>query len=149
MPLKPCIHGRNLCSNPGCTVITDAAKRCYDEIREIVEDTDYSTRTITHSWVAIRLSDGGTDKTCYDRKQAAVQHQLHEQLCAYMSFRNAPNGFASPLEAQIFLNWNRQAYDNGMRMPDPDDASGGPDLIMPSMDEHLRNQMSRLGSRLN
>lgn len=146
---KLCIHGRELCSNSGCVVITDAARRCFDELRQIATDVDYSTRTISHSWVAIRLSDGGTDHTCYDRKQAAVQHQLHEQLCAYFSFRGSPNGFASPLEAQIYLDWNRKAYDNGMRMPDPDDPTGGPDLIMPSMDEHLRNQMSRLGSRHN
>src|SRR5437762_517876 len=101
--------------------------------------------------MAIRLSDGGSDGKLYDTKREAVKHQLHEQLCAYYSFRNSPNGFSfgprGLQEAAVFLAWHRMAYDNGFRLPDPDDRNGGPDLVMPDMTEHLFDQMRRLDGR--
>lgn len=140
-----CTHGRNICST--CIVPDDAAKRAYEITQMIVAHVDYDSRVRAFPWIAIRLSDGGTDGNCYETKRIAVQHQLHEQLAAYFCFREAPNGFSTPKDAAIYLAFNRQAYDNGMRLADSDDKSGGPSLIMPSADEHLRNQLGRLGRK--
>ena len=142
-----CRHGRKLCSD--CIVVDDAAKRAYDNVRLLAEFNDYDTRVKQSPYVAIRLSDGGTDHRLYDTKQDAVRHQLHETLCAYFSFYNAPAGFNSYKDAAIFLAFTRAAYDAGMRLVDPDAHNGGPDLVMPTVREHLGNQLLRLRRGLN
>lgn len=111
----------------------------------MVEDTTYEER-MAYQFVAIRLSDGGTDGRCYESKREAVRHQVHEMQCAYLSFRRAPEGFASPRDAAVFLAYNRMAYDAGFRLPDPDAKDGGPDLIMPITGEQLQNQVNRLAN---
>ena len=35
-------------------------------------------------WVAIRLSDGGSDNTIYDTREDAIDHQLFPTQCGYM-----------------------------------------------------------------
>jgi hypothetical protein len=135
-----CRHGRKICSE--CVVVTDAAKRAHDIVRAYVTFVPWDQRV--NSWVAIRLSDGGSDGTLYDSKQAAVRHQVHEMHCAYFSFRNAPQGFSSPLDAQLYLDYHRAAYDAGFRLPDPDDAGGGPDLMIPTALDEMLAQRSRL-----
>jgi len=139
-----CRHGRKLCSD--CIVADDAAKRAFDIVRGLASFNDWDTRVRQSPYVAIRLSDGGSDQRLYDTKRDAVRHQLHEQQCAYFSFRQAPHGFGSPKDAAIFLAWNRMAYDAGHRLPDPDATHGGPDLVMPQSVEHLNNQMNRLAN---
>jgi hypothetical protein len=138
-----CRHGRKLCSE--CIIPDDAAKRAYDVIREIATHVDYDER-MGYSFVALRLSDGGSDGNMYDTKPNAVRHQVHEMQCAYFSFRRMPNGFASPADAALFLAYHRMAYDAGFRLPDPDDKRGGPDLIMPITGEQLQNQLNRLAN---
>jgi hypothetical protein len=135
-----CRHGRKLCSE--CVIVTDAARRACDIIRAYVTFVDYDTRI--RSWVALRLADGGSDGTLYDSKREAVRHQADERLCAYFSFRNAPSGFASLIDAQLYMDYHRAAYDAGFRLPDPDDLHGGPDLIMPTTQEDLLWQRARL-----
>ncbi len=129
-------------------MVDDAAKRFYDVVQNTVVHNDWDTLT-HYPYLAVRLSDGGSDGKLYATKQEAVRHQLHEQLCAYYSFRNAPTGFSAlPMkgwrEAAIFLAFNRAAYDAGFRLVDPDHFNGGPDLVMPSSSEHLHNQLRRL-----
>jgi hypothetical protein len=102
---------------------------------------DYSERI--RSWVAVRLSDGGSDGSLYPSKREAVRHQSNEFNHAYFSYRGAPNGFASVKEAAIWLEFHRQAYDAGFRLPDPDAASGGPELIMPTPNEQVMLQLDR------
>lgn len=141
-----CHHGRKLCSD--CIVVDDAAKRAYDGVRTLATFNDYDTRVKQSPYVAIRLSDGSVDSTLYDTKQDAVRHQLHETLYAYFSFRNAPAGFATYKDAAIYLAWNRATYDAGMRMVDPDHHAGGRDVAMPTVREHLHNQLTRfIGGR--
>jgi hypothetical protein len=139
-----CRHGRKVCSE--CIVADDAAKRAFDILRGLAVFNDYDTRVRQSPYVAIRLSDGGSDQQLYDTKQDAVRHQLHETACAYFCFRESPNGFSSPKDAAIFLAYHRMAYDRGHRLPDPDDMHGGPDLVMPDMREHLQNQLNRLAN---
>lgn len=129
-------------------MIDDAAKRAYDAVLNTVAHNDWDTLT-HYPYLAIRLSDGGSDGKLYATKQEAVKHQVHEQLCAYFSFRNAPTGFGfgprGLQEAAVYLKWHRMAYDAGFRLVDPDHPTGGPDLVMPDMNEHLFNQLGRLG----
>jgi hypothetical protein len=123
-------------------VVTDAAKRAFDIVRGYVVFIPWDQRI--NSWVALRLSDGGSDGTLYDSKQAAVRHQSHEQNCAYFSYRTAPEGFSSVTDAQLYMDYHRAAYDAGFRLPDPDEASGGPDLMIPTALDEMLVQRSRL-----
>jgi len=128
-----CGHGRKVCSD--CVVVTDAGRRAFDQVNMHVWCTPWEQRI--RSWVALRLADGGSDGTLYESRLAAVRHQSDERLCAYFSYRGAPNGFASRKDAQLFLDYHRMAYDAGFRLPDPDAPDGGPDLIMPTPAEQL------------
>jgi len=92
-------------------IYSDAAHRCSDIIT-LAAVTGNSGR-----WVAIRMSDGGWDGTLYDHRADAVRHQLHEQLCCYVQV--IPAGM-TPQEAEAFLWYNRELYDGGFRMPDPE-----------------------------
>jgi hypothetical protein len=106
----------------------DAAKRASDVIRlHLLADHAQAV----NSWVAIRLSDGGSDNILYDSKHQAVRHQLHEYQCAY--FKITPGG-CPPREAEVFLRINRQLYDGGMRLADPDKDL---EVILPTRRELL------------
>ena len=85
-------------------------------------------------WVAIRLSDGGSDGVLYDSKGDAVRHQLHEQQCCYVCI--PPTGMP-PMEAEVFIRFNRHLYDAGFRMPDPDSRAPR-EIVMPVSLEELR-----------
>lgn len=103
----------------------DRARRSADLINEARATLDWdSLRTC---WIAIRLSDGSSDMVIYDKKRDAVRHQLHEQQCAYISFKNLIGG-VSVNDMLRFLRFTESAYKAGMRLPDPDDEHGGPDL---------------------
>jgi hypothetical protein len=91
------------------------------------------------SWVAIRLSDGGSDGVLYDSKRAAVRHQTNEFTCAYVALRSLMGG-ATAREMAHFLSYCRKAYDAGFRLPDPDAPSGGPDLIAPVTRQDMMTQ---------
>lgn len=104
----------------------DAAKRASDHVNMHIAFNDFDT--LRNKWMAIRLSDGDSDGVLYDTKRDAVRHQLHETQCAYLSFRNMVGG-ATPRDMAIFLAFSRDAYANGMRLPDPDDVHGGPDVL--------------------
>ncbi len=95
--------------------ISDEGRRCSDIVRQAIVDGNAGR------WVAIRLSDGGSDGICYDRRRDAVRHQLHENQCAYVQ---VPRDDMSPREASDFLTIQRKIYDAGCRIADPD----GPDL---------------------
>lgn len=130
-----------LCSQ--CIVADDAAKRAWEQVGNIVHHTEWAERI--NSVITIRLSDGHCDGTLYATKADAVKHAKgNEQWFAYFSFRNAPNGFASPRDAAVYLAYHRLAYDAGFRLPDPDDRHGGPDMIMPTPQEHVNDQLVRL-----
>ena len=90
---------------------SDAAHRCSDII------TLAAITGNTGKWVAIRMCDGGSDHVLYDTRADAVRHQFHEQLCAYVKV--VPSGM-SPMEADAYLDYPRQLYDAGFRLPDPE-----------------------------
>lgn len=90
---------------------SDAARRCSDAIRLHIIAGEGG------KWAAIRLSDGGSDGIAYDTRAEAVRHQLHETQCAYV---HIPWDDMSPAAAERFLAMNREFYDAGFRMTDPD-----------------------------
>jgi len=107
--------------------ILDAGKRASDTIN--LHRAFMNWDELKHKWIAFRLSDGGTDGTLYDSKKDAVSHQLNEFQCFYVAFRSLAGG-STPREMTKFLQFCRDAYDAGFRLPDPDSQSGGPDVLM-------------------
>jgi hypothetical protein len=110
---------------------SDAARRCSDHV------TLAATCGKTGYWMAIRLSDGGSDGIFYDRRADAVRHQLHEKLCAYVKI---PPGAMTPKEAEMFLGYHRALYDAGFRLPDPEFSMP----LMPLTKKDQRRQISVL-----
>ncbi len=73
--------------------------------------------TAVGSWIAVRLSDGGSDGVLYPLKSIAVHFQLHEQQCMYLKI--PPDGITERVAARL-LELHRRLYDAGMRLADPD-----------------------------
>ena len=79
-------------------------------------------------FVAIRLSDGGSDGVAYETRDDAMRHQLHETQCGY---------FQIPLErwgaptCDALLWYVRTRYDAGYR------AAPAHHLILPTRVEDL------------
>lgn len=93
---------------------SDAARRCAESVNlhvQAIGDQAYGR------WVAVRLSDGGSDGVLYDHKQDAIDHQLHETMCAYVSI---PPGGMTVEDAEAYLRLNRMLYDAGCRLADPE-----------------------------
>lgn len=93
------------------TQYSQAAHRASGIVRELIAEGRDG------EWVALRLSDGGTDGVVYAERADAVRHQLHEQQCAYLFI--PPDNF-SARSAENFLKHHRQMYDAGYRLADPD-----------------------------
>jgi hypothetical protein len=114
---------------------SDAARRCSEIVTATAIIADAVGDT-TYRWVAIRLSDGGSDGTVYASRDDAIRHQLHEELCAYVL---CPPSGMQPQEAEIYLAFHRKAYDAGFRMT-------GPECITPITNEGMRSQLTRLSN---
>lgn len=123
--------------------IVDSARRAADIVNGYRSFLDWDE--LKNKWLAIRLSDGGYDGNLYDNKRDAVRHQSNEFLCAYLCYRNAGPGASPWQELAIFLQDNRDRYDHGQRLPDPDDVHGGPGPAMSTaMYEFYRGTMGAL-----
>lgn len=90
---------------------SDAARRCADIV------TLATLAGHVGDWVAIRLSDGGSDGAHYPSKGVATRHQLHESQCTYVKV--PPDGM-TPRSAEVVLSFYRRAYEAGFRQSDPD-----------------------------
>lgn len=127
------------------TELQEVGKRVSDTINLKIQFNGWLN--IRECWMAFRLSDGTSDNVLYDTKQDAVKHQLHEMQCAYICFTGLAGG-AKPIECEIFMKFTRDAYDAGLRLPDPDEGSGGRDLILTSAEGDMyRNQILRRNFR--
>jgi hypothetical protein len=121
--VKLCRHGHAICKE--CIDISDAAKRMADIINGMVAFNQWDQ--LRNTWLALRLSDGGFDGNLYATREEAIKHQSDERHCAYVWMGNFLQG-AKPLDCAIFLESQRQAYDAGMRLHEPE----APQLIMPT-----------------
>jgi hypothetical protein len=121
---KPvCRHGVTIC--PQCIQIDDAAKRMSSMINGLIAfNNPFDLR---QTWLAIKLQDGSSDGNLYATREEAIRHQLDERFCAYICMGTVMNG-SKPLDCAIFLEFHRQAYDEGMRLHEPE----APQLIMPT-----------------
>lgn len=111
-----------------------------DDARRAADILNLHIMLGARGWVAIRLSDGGSDSIVYDKKADAIRHQLHEHQCAYFMLPVIP---VTPYECDVYLRYNRQLYANGMRMGDPD----APDPIAPLRTEHIPHVYRRNNRR--
>lgn len=143
-----CRHGRRVCAD--CVVVTDAGRRAYDAVQVHVFATGWDERI--RSWVALKLADGSSDGVLYDSRGAACRHVPDQRYYAFFSYRNAPSGFSSRTDAQLYLDYHRMAYDQGalQALADPDDhRHGGRELVMPTALEQLMVQRAALLGGLN
>lgn len=72
----------------------------------------------TNRWLAIRLSDGGSDNVLYDSRSDAVTHQLHPEYATYILI--PPDGMTTG-QADRVLDYWRKLYNAGFRAIDPRD----------------------------
>jgi hypothetical protein len=101
---------------------SEKARRCSDAVTLHIQAhttsadmmPDWGTKA---PWIAVRLSDGGTDGNLYDTKKDAVVHQLHPHQCAYILI--PPEGM-TPEQARIMLKFTAQMYEAGVQLADPD-----------------------------
>jgi hypothetical protein len=122
-PPNKCKHGNVVCSM--CVEITDAARRMADQVNAQI--TFRNSWDLRNCYMAFRLEDGSTDGVLYDSKQDAMRF-TDEQYHAYFCFRQGIGGI-SPLDCQVFLDVHRWAYENGMRLNDPD-LRHSPEIIV-------------------
>lgn len=123
---RRCKHNRTICAE--CVVVTDSAKRLSDAINLILTANDLDE--VARSWIAVALADGSTDYTLYPSRKDAISHQANEFHFTYLCLRQCLGGMSAK-DAQLWLDVNRHAYDNGMRLSDPD----SPDMIFPQAKE--------------
>jgi hypothetical protein len=123
-------------------VHSDAAKRMSDTYR--LHRVGLGPAA-TGRWFAVRLADGTGDGTLYDTKRDAVRHAGHnEQLYAFVCI--SP-GDMDVCDAEDWLTIHRTYYDAGLRMPDPDHVSGGPDVVARATREDQFGLMRSIKSR--
>lgn len=103
---------------------TDAATRVSDEFNTHRMADPYGS---IGKYFAAALNDGRSDHVLYDSKQDCIRHQHHNEQF-YTFIRISPTTM-NPCNAEVMLSVARRAYDNGMRLTDPDHKSGGPELI--------------------
>lgn len=77
-------------------------------------------------WMSFSLADGRSNQDLYDTKRDAVTHVDNELRYCFIKLH--PQGM-TVCEAEIMLEFTRNAVENGFRLADPDAANGGPDII--------------------
>lgn len=121
----------------------DSARRASDIVNSWYTVEEWES--LKNKFVAIRLSDGGSDGNLYDSKRDAVRH-TDESLHAYVCYRNLGPQGANPRDMAIFLQMNRNAWKDprfhGLTDPDgnaPDVAptSGQVDSLRHIVDYRL------------
>ena len=95
----------------------DAAKRVCDEYNLHRVADPYGS---IGKWFAASLSEGRSDHVLYDSRRDCILHQHHNEQ--FYTFIKINPHTMNVCEAQVMLSIARRAYDNGMRLTDPDDA---------------------------
>lgn len=91
----------------------DRTRRAWDEIE--VHRLALGAEA-TGQWVAIRLSDGGSDGRLYQTKIEATRFQLHESQCVYVCI--PPFAHLTVGELHRFLAVCERIYSEGGRLED-------------------------------
>lgn len=106
---------------------SDAARRASDAVNLALTADPEGNRG---RFLAIRLSDGGTDGVVYDTVAEAALFQLHYKQCMYLRI---PASGIMPREAEVLLNYHRRVYDAGNVPP----YLEGIQLLIPNSPEML------------
>lgn len=124
--------------------LRDAGRRAADIINAKYAVYDWSD--LQNQYMAIRISDGGSDGVLYETFRDAVRHQINEQQCYYVCFRNLGPAGAVAREMSILLDFARKAYAAGIKFVDPDAQMGGAQAIMTAArhDAHAPNVLARI-----
>lgn len=93
----------------------DRTRRAYDVINTHVLALGHDA---AGQWVAIRMSDGGSDGQLYPAKFIAAKYQLHETQCCYVCI--PPFGELKIGELHAFIQACERIYDGGGRLSDRD-----------------------------
>lgn len=105
---------------------SDAARRAADAVNlHLLADRDGAPG----KWMLLFLADGSSDGNLYDHKWQAVRHTPATRPAAYLCI--PPTGMM-PRGAELFLKFNRELHDAGMRMTDPD---ADREVVMPDRAE--------------
>lgn len=109
---------------PDTIPISDAARRGADSVNVHIWAHGHEARG---KWVAVRLSDGGSDGQLYDSRADAIRFQLHEHQCIYVCL--PPFGQTmKPYEVEAMMTYFRSLYDAGHRWGDADAPAPIPQL---------------------
>jgi hypothetical protein len=120
---------------------SDAAKRVSDNYNLHRVANPYGS---IGKWIAVALSDGRSDGVLYDSKHDSVKHQHHDELWyAYICVN--PTSM-TPCDAEIFLKMHRMMYEKGIRLADPDEVSGGREVIKRAAREDQSSLMRSINS---
>lgn len=104
----------------------------YKDVARILK-FEYSTHRVADpygsvgKWFAIALQDGKTDHVLYDSKSDCIRHQAQMEYY-YLYVRIAPHDM-SIQDAETYVKLYRKMYRKGIRLTDPEDKSGGKELI--------------------
>lgn len=117
----------------------EAGRRAADTLNATI--AEHGWWSIRNCWMAFKLADGTSDGILYDTKRDAVRHQSNERMCCYVCFRSLAQG-ARWKDTAVFIKFNRDLYDKGYRMPDPDAVGGGPQPALTTRwNDYYRGQM--------
>ena len=108
--------------------LRDAARRASDTVNTYLAYRGWDE--IKHCWLAFTMDTGESDGVLYESKRDAVRHQSDEFKRFYVALRGLGPGGAKPHEMAVFFQFQRDAYDAGFRLPDPDAKDGGPEVLM-------------------
>lgn len=90
---------------------SDEAKRMSDVVNTALLADQEGNRG---RWMAIRLSDGGSDGTTYPDIYTAIAFQFHYSQCLYLPI---PSGGIQPKEADVLIGAYRKTYELGQIPP--------------------------------
>lgn len=113
---------------------SDAAKRVSDTYNLHTSVDRYGS---IGKWFAAALEDGHSDGTLYDSKHDCIAHQHHNEM--YYAYISIKPSSMSVCDAELFLNINRRLYKAGIRMADPANRKGSPELIKRASVEDMRS----------
>lgn len=122
---------------------SDAARRVSDtyNLHRIAAGLD-----AVGKYFAAAIADGRSDNVLYDTKRDAVRHQKHDEM--YFTFIRIGPQSMRECDAEVMLKVARMAFEQGLRLADPDDARGGKELIKRVSVEDQVNQSRGLNSNL-
>jgi hypothetical protein len=112
-------------------IVTEEGQRASD----VVQGHLATNPAAVGRWVALRLSDGGSDGVVYDTRADAIRHQHSPEYCCFVKI--PPTGFP-PGDASRFLLLSRAFEKGGFRLIDPEDKR---EPIMPWTDEEFSDVM--------